>query len=43
MDKTGGGGDSVVKNTGGWLDSLGPKILVGERYFGVLKKYRFGQ
>ena len=31
------GGDSVVKNTGGWLDSLGPKILVGERYFGFFK------
>ena len=37
------GGHSVVKNTGGWLDSLGPGILVGKRYFGVLQKYRFGQ
>ena len=41
--RPGGGGDSVVKNTEGCLDSLGPRILVGERYFGVLQKYRFGQ
>ena len=38
-----GGGDSVVNNRGGWLDSLGSGILVGKRYFGVLQKYRFGQ
>ena len=32
------GGHSMVKNTGGgWLDSLGSGILVGKRYFGVLK------
>ena len=29
----------MVKNTGGWLDSLGSGILVGKRYFGVLQKY----
>ena len=34
---TGGGGHSIVKNTGGWLDSLGSGILVGKRYFGVLQ------
>ena len=28
---------------GGWLDSLGSGILVGQRYFGVLQKYWFGQ
>ena len=34
------GGHSVVKNTGGgWLNSLGSGILVGNRYFGVLQKY----
>ena len=33
------GGHSIVKNTGGWLDSLGSGILVGKRYFGVLQKY----
>ena len=32
------GGHSIVKNTGCWLDSLGCGILVGKRYFGVLKK-----
>ena len=31
------GGHSMVKNTGGWLDSLGSGILVGKVYFGVLQ------
>ena len=34
----GGGGHSIIKNTGGWLNSLGSGILVGKRYFGVLQK-----
>ena len=34
-----GGGHSVVKKRGGWLDSLGSGILVGKGYFGVLQKY----
>ena len=34
-----GGGHSIVKNTGGWLNSLGSGILVEKRYFGVLQKY----
>ena len=34
-----GGGHSIVKNTGGGLDSLESGILVGKRYFGVLQKY----
>ena len=33
------GGHSIIKNTGGWLNSLGSAILVGKRYFGVLQKY----
>ena len=28
---------SIVKNMGGWLDSLGCGILVRKRYFGVLQ------
>ena len=38
-----GRGHSIVKNTGGLLDSLRSGILVGKRYFGVLQKYWFGQ
>ena len=30
--------DSIGKNTGGWLDSLGSRVLVGKIYFEVLKK-----
>ena len=32
------GGYFIGKNTGGWLDSLGSRILVGKIYFGVFKK-----
>ena len=32
------GGHSIIKNMGGWLNSLGSGNLVGKRYFGVLKK-----
>ena len=32
-------GQSVIKNMGGgWPNSLESRILVGKRYFGVLKK-----
>ena len=30
-------GHSIVKNTGGWLDSLGSGILVGKVHFGFFK------
>ena len=33
------GGALYSKNTGDWLDSLGPGTLVGKRYFVVLQKY----
>ena len=33
----GGGGHSIVKNTGGWLDSLGSGILVGKDILGFYK------
>ena len=40
IDPGGGGGQSIVKNTGsGWLDILGSEILVGKIYFGVLQIY----
>ena len=31
------GGHSIVKNTGGWLDSLGSWILVGKDILGFYK------
>ena len=31
------GGHSIVKNTGGWLDSLGSGILVGKDILGFFK------
>ena len=31
------GGHSIVKNTGGWLDSLGSGILVGKDILGFYK------
>ena len=31
------GGHSTVKNTGGWLDSLGSEILVGKDILGFFK------
>ena len=32
------GGHSTGKNTGGWLDSLGCRILMWKIYVGVFKK-----
>ena len=34
---TQGGGHFIVKNTGGWLDSLGSGILVGKDILGFYK------
>ena len=37
IDKHPQGGHSTVKNTGGWLDSLGSEILVGKDILGFFK------
>ena len=37
--KAQGGGHSIVKNMGSWLDSSRSGILVGKRYFWILQKY----